>query len=107
MREDVTEEGRLFLNHLSSMITMSSIDEIYKQGLSKHISVDDLRIKLRKIHADIIEGEWMVKPIKSEVENLCRKLEVDVADLSAFDGILKWKRNPDIAPINSTETESN
>lgn len=38
----------------------------------------------------------MVKPIKSEVTKLASKMGLDIADLSAFDSIIKWKRNPDI-----------
>ena len=38
----------------------------------------------------------MVKPIKSEVTKLASKMGLDIADLSTFDSIIKWKRNPDI-----------
>ena len=88
MRDDTTEEGWLFLNHLSAITAMSSIDEISRLALSKNIFLDDLRTKLRKIYADCIDGRWIVKPIKSEVQQMCDKLEIDVKNLSVFSDVL-------------------
>ena len=39
MRDDTTEEGWLFLNHISSICAMSCIDEINRLKLSKNISL--------------------------------------------------------------------
>lgn len=94
MRDDTTEEGWLFLNHISSICAMSCCDEINRLELSKNISFDDLRIRLRKIQADRIDGKWLVKPVKSEVKNMCTKIGVDAGDLSIFDGIIQWGRTP-------------
>ena len=96
MQDDTAEEGRLFLNHLSAMIAMNAIDEIASLGLSKEISLNDLRETLRTVHADSIDGAWMVKPIKSEVSRLASKLGLDIADLSAFGSVIKWERNTDV-----------
>jgi len=90
MRDDTTEEGWLFLNHLSSICAMSTLNEIKRLDFSKKISLDDLRIKLRKIQADRIDGKWLVKPVKSEVCNMCNLLGIDVRNLSAFDGMIQW-----------------
>lgn len=96
MQDDTSEEGRLFLNHLSAIMAIEAIDEIARLDLSKDISLNDLRETLRTIQADCIDGAWMVKPIKSEVTKLASKMGLDIADLSTFDSIIKWKRNPDI-----------
>ena len=96
MQDDISEEGRLFLNHLSAIMAIEAIDEIARLGHSKDISLNDLLETLRTIQADCIDGAWMVKPIKSEVTKLASKMELDIADLSTFDSIIKWERNPDI-----------
>lgn len=67
MQDATTEEGCLFLNHISSIIAMNAVDEIECMGFSKEISLNDLRETFRTIQADCIDGAWMVKPIKSEV----------------------------------------
>ena len=103
MQDDVSEEGRLFLNHLSATMGMNAINEIATQDLSKEISLDDLRATLRTVQADCIDGAWMVKPIKSETAKLASKLSLDIADLSAFDSIVKWKRNPDVQRPATTD----
>ena len=54
---------------------------------------------------DCIEGAWMVKPIKSKVTKLASKMGLDIADLSAFDSIIKWKRNPDIQRLPKVDDE--
>ena len=107
MRDDTTEEGWLFLNHLSSICAMSCIDEISNLDLSNHISFDDLRIKLRKIQADCIDGKWMVKPVKSEVRNMCAKLNIDTKNLAVFDGLIAWSKDTSasICPSSTPESE--
>lgn len=47
---------------------------------------------LRKIQADRIDGKWLVKPVKSEVKNICTKIGIDASNLSIFDGIIQWGR---------------
>ena len=84
MQDDIAYEGWLFLNHLSSITAMSCIDELCKLNLLKQFSLNDLRYRLRKVTADLIDGKWIVKPVKSEVRLLCQKLNFDISDLSIF-----------------------
>ena len=69
------------------MTVMSSINEINNLNLSKQISFDDVRFKLRKIQTDRLNNNnWLIKPIKSEVK-ICDKLDIDIECLSSFNDI--------------------
>ena len=107
------------LNPVELLAGAEMYDEKLKKEISAHMSKADEKVfnggivvdengnesfldmsKLEQVSisfgTDCIEGAWMVKPIKSEVTKLASKMGLDIADLSAFDSIIKWKRNPDI-----------
>lgn len=82
MRSDYSMEAWLFLNHLSSRMAISAIEEISSIGKAKEISYEDLRSTLKKIKAYREETEWQVVPIKKAVERLCTQLGFDTGDIS-------------------------
>lgn len=84
MRDNYSEEAWLFLNHLSSIICISAIEEVASIKESKNVSYKDLTQTLIKIKANYSDGKWSVVPIKKAVQNLCKKLEYDPVDLSGL-----------------------
>ena len=84
MSDNNSEEAWLFLNHLSSMMSIRVLDEIENIGESKNISYHDLTRTLTKIKANINDPknskEWKIVPIKKAVINLCKKLKFDPKD---------------------------
>lgn len=82
MRNNFTEEAWLFLNHLSTLIGVNTIEEIASIGESKNISYKDLTQTLIKIKAGKIDGKWIVYPIKKSVQRLCEKMQYDPCDLT-------------------------
>ena len=74
MRNTVCQEAWLFLNHLSSKIGVSSIEEIATLEESKNISLEDLHQTLAKITASRVINEWQVSPIKKATQKLLDKL---------------------------------
>ena len=89
MQDDITEEARLFLNHITGMTAMSCINELDALDLLKDLSLDDIRLAFSRIHADFVDGKWKIKPIKNEILKLCKKLSVDLSDISILNDILK------------------
>ena len=87
MRNRVSQEAWLFLNHLSATMAMDCIADIARIGEDKNISFEDLRVLLGKITASKIDGKWSLAPIKKSVQKL-----VD----SKIDG--KWS----LAPIKKS-----
>ncbi len=82
MRSDHAMEAWLFLNHLSSKMAISAIEEIGYLGKSKEISYEDLRSALKKIKAYREGTEWQVVPIKRAVGRICEQLDFDPNDVS-------------------------
>lgn len=82
MRDNYSEEAWLFLNHLSSIISINAIEEIASIKESKNISYKDLTQTLTKIKANYIDGKWMVAPVKKSVQSLCEKMDYNPKDLS-------------------------
>ena len=85
MREQISQEAWLFLNHLSATIAMECLADIARLGEDKNISFEDLRQTLGKIMATKVNDQWSIAPIKSSVKKLMGKLEFSIedADLAA------------------------
>ena len=62
------------MNHLSSEIAVSCINEIGSLGKSKDISFKDEMTILRKIHAAKVDGSWLIPHITSSISSLCALL---------------------------------
>ena len=80
MRDQVSQEGWLFLNHLSSMIGIGCLDEIAAIDESKNISLNDLKATLNKICACKIGATWQVAPIKKGVQKLLSKMDLSISN---------------------------
>lgn len=78
MRDRVTQEAWLFLNHLCAMIAMDCLGSIMAAGIDKNVSLKDLLKSLQKITAIKIDGTWRIPPIKRKVSTLLDKLGVDI-----------------------------
>ena len=85
MREQISQEAWLFLNHLSATIAMACLADIARQGEDKNISFEDLRQTLGKIMATKVNDQWSIAPIKASVKQLMGKLafSIEDADLAA------------------------
>ena len=86
MRNRISQEAWLFLNHLSATMAMDCIADIARIGEVKNISFEDLRVMLGKIMASKIDDNWAVAPIKKSVQKLVAKLNfhIDEFDLNAM-----------------------
>lgn len=84
MRNNYSEEAWLFLNHLGLMMSISAIEEIATIGETKEISYKDLVQTLRKIKVNRINGNWFVVPVKESIKKLCKKMGIDIEDLSSL-----------------------
>ena len=86
MRNRISQEAWLFLNHLSATMAMDCIADIARIGEDKNMSFEDLRVMLGKIMASKIDDNWAVAPIKKSVQKLVAKLNfhTDEFDLNAM-----------------------
>lgn len=86
MRDRISQEAWLFLNHLSATMAMDCMADITRIGEDKNISFEDLQLILGKITATKIDGKWTIAPIKKAVQKLAAKLEfqIDEFDLNAL-----------------------
>ena len=86
MRDRISQEAWLFLNHLSATMAMECMADITRIGEDKNISFEDLRLILGKITATKIDGKWTIAPTKKAVQKLTAKLEfqIDEFDLNAL-----------------------
>ena len=86
MRDQVSQEAWLFLNHLSSCIGMECLADIARLGEDKNISFEDLRQTFGRIMASKVNGQWSVSPVKSATQKLMNKLQftIEDADLEAL-----------------------
>ena len=86
MRNRISQEAWLFLNHLSATMAMDCIADIARIGEDKNISFEDLCVMLGKIMASKIDDNWAVAPIKTSVQKLVAKLNfhIDEFDLNAM-----------------------
>ena len=86
IRDRISQEAWLFLNHLSATMAMDCMADITRIGEDKNISFEDLRLILGKITATKIDGKWTIAPIKKAVQKLAAKLEfqIDEFDLNAL-----------------------
>ena len=86
MRDQVSQEAWLFLNHLSSCIGMECLADIARLEEDKNISFEDLRQTFGRIMASKVNGQWSVSPVKSATQKLMNKLQftIEDADLEAL-----------------------
>ena len=81
MRDENSEEAWLFLNHLSSMMAFSIMDEIYLKGKSKDVSLKDFISILSRVHADKVNMEWHCAKITKKRADFAKTFNLDVSAL--------------------------
>jgi transposase len=80
-------EGWLFLNHLSLMMTVDAIEEIFLHGKEKDISFEDLRQLLTKVRANKFADDWHPCKKTRKVISLCESLDINIKEISVpFNG---------------------
>lgn len=82
MRDRISQEAWLFLNHLSATMAMDCMADITRIGEDKNISFEDLRLILGKITATKIDGKWTIAPIKKAVQNWLPNLNFRLMNLT-------------------------
>ena len=76
MKDNYSEEAWLFLNHITSIMTIRVIEHIADINETKNISYNDLVQTLSKIKAQIVSNnDWRIAPIKKSVIKMCEKLD--------------------------------
>ncbi len=78
MRNDYSLEGWLFLNHISSLITIRFINEIDKLGKLKDISFKDSINLLKKIKTSKVDGKFYVNKIPKKSKDFCTKIGIEI-----------------------------
>ena len=86
VRDQASQEGWLFLNHLSTSIGMACLADMARLWEEEGISFEDLRQTLGRIMASKVNGQWSVSPIKNATQKLMNKLQFSIedADLEAL-----------------------
>jgi len=82
LRSNESFEGWLFLNHLSLMMTVNAIEEIYLHGKEKDISFEDLRQLLTKVRANKFANDWHPCKKTQKVISLCESLDINIKEIS-------------------------
>ncbi len=83
-QDKIFEEGRLFLNHLSSAICINTTEEIDRLGESKNLSFGDLTDMLVKIQSSKVGGKWQKPVLKKVSRQMFDKVHFDGTDLSVL-----------------------
>ncbi len=82
LRSNESFEGWLFLNHLSLMMTVDAIEEIFLHGQEKNISFEDLRQLLTKVRASKFAGDWHPCKKTKKVISLCESLDINIKEIT-------------------------
>ena len=69
MRNNYSEDGWLFFNHLSSIMAFDILDEIYSSGQTKNVSLKDFKNTLSHVFANKIKGEWRSAKITAKKQD--------------------------------------
>ena len=77
MRNIYSEEGWLFLNHLSAIIGFDILDEIYAEGKTNDISLSDFRTKMSHLYANKIKGTWRMARITEKKQSFALSFGLD------------------------------
>ncbi len=78
MRNNYSEDGWLFFNHLAAIMAFDILDEIYSSGQTKNISLKDIKNTLSHIFADKIKGEWRSAKITAKKQEFLNTFGFDI-----------------------------
>lgn len=94
MRNIYSEEGWLFLNHLSAIIGFDILDEIYADGKTNDISLSDFRTKMSHLYANKIKGTWRMAKTTEKRQSFALSFGLDPdAVMSMINGSLSTGAN--------------
>lgn len=82
LRSNESFEAWLFLNHLSLMMTMDAIEDIYYHQKEKEWSFEDLRSLLVKVRANRFANDWHPCKRTNKVISLCSDLGLDISQIT-------------------------
>lgn len=82
LRSSESFEGWLFLNHLSLMMTMDAIEDIYYHQKEKEYSLEDLRSLLVKVRASKFANDWHPCKKTDKVVSFCADLDLDISEIT-------------------------
>ena len=80
MRNRTDLEAWLFLNHLSSSIGISAIEDLGQIEEGKSVSFNDLNAALARITASKVGKEWQIAPVKKATCNILNKVGFNIQD---------------------------
>jgi len=92
MRNRTDQEALLFLNHLSSTIGISAIEELGQIAEGKNVSFNDLNAALRRITASKIGKEWQIAPVKKATCSILNKIGFSIQDENIETLLLRARR---------------
>lgn len=78
MRNNYSEDGWLFFNHLASIMAFDILDEIYSSGQTKNVSLKDFKNTLSHVFANKIKGEWRCARITSKKQDFMNTFGFDI-----------------------------
>lgn len=85
MRSPTSEEGWLFLNHISAYMSSLVYEKLASLGLKSKISYVSLMNTLSSIRVTKINGKYVLEPISRKVKSLCSHLGFDPAQIVVLD----------------------
>lgn len=89
MRDQYSFEAWLFINHLALQMLYAVLQTIADRELTAKYSFDDAMQFLKHIRANRIEGRWRATKVTRQTMELCRKLDIELADPEKLKGTLK------------------
>jgi hypothetical protein len=92
IRNQTDLEAWLFLNHLSSSIGISVIEDLGKIEEGKPVSFNDLNAALARITASKVGKEWQIAPVKQATGNILNKVGFKIEDLN-IESLVKRARS--------------
>lgn len=78
MRNNYSEDGWLFFNHLAAIMAFDILDEIYSSGQTKNVSLKDFKNILSHVFAHKIKGEWRSAKITSKKQEFMNNFSFDI-----------------------------
>lgn len=84
MRNSISEEGYLFINHLCAMMCVDMVEDIAAHNKSKQLSYKKLSKTLGRVRVANYEGKFDALPVKKATDDLCTEFGVNRSDLATL-----------------------
>ena len=84
MKNQFSEEGWLFLNHLSGLMAFDTLKNINEFDKNNDISIRGWYNTLRLVQCGMIDGTWQFPHLKENVVTRCEKLGFDPTDIASL-----------------------